>query len=318
MSMEDDRSDAEKETESIDMTQYLSVTETTLEKIKKATLSDPVMDMLKTVIKEGWPDERESLPAEVRDYFAFREELSIQDTLIFKGERLVIPESLRQHMVERVHESHVGIQSSLRRARETMYWPRMNQDIEVFISRCEICNCYPKANQKEPLVSHRIPSRPWEMIASDLFELYSIDYLITVDFYSNYFEVDRLELKDANAVIKKLKQHLARHGVPDEMYTDNGPPYNSEKFKDFAEKYGFEHITSSPRYPQSNGKVENAVNTAKALLKKAIDSRQDPYLALLAWRNTPSENLNSSPVQRLFGRRTKTTLPTSQKLLMML
>ena len=73
---------------------------------------------------------------------------------------------------------------------------------------------------------------------------------------------------------------------------------------------------SSLRYPQSNGKVENAVKTAKALLKKSIDAGIDPYLALLDWRNTPSEQLKLSPVQILFGRRTRTLMPTPDSLLM--
>ncbi|XP_015749726.1 PREDICTED: uncharacterized protein LOC107329559 [Acropora digitifera] len=87
------------------------------------------------------------------------------------------------------------------------------------------------------------------------------------------------------------------------------------KFQEFANLYGFEHVTSSLTYAQSNGKAENAVKTAKSLLEKAAKAEQDPYLALLDWRNTPTETLNSSPVQRLFGRRTKTLLPTSNRLL---
>ena len=77
----------------------------------------------------------------------------------------------------------------------------------------------------------------------------------------------------------------------------------------------FEHVTSSPAYPQSNGKAENALRTVKNSLAKVAKAEQDPYLVLLDWRNTPTETLNSSPVQRLFGRRTKTRLPTSIQLL---
>ena len=89
-------------------------------------------------------------------------------------------------------------------------------------------------------------------------------------------------------------------------------PENSKKF---ASGWHFDHQTSSPHYPQSNGKIENAVKTAKKLLTKAKASGQDPYLAILDWRNTPSPSIGSSPVQRLFGRRTKTLLPTAGTLL---
>jgi hypothetical protein len=97
--------------------------------------------------------------------------------------------------------------------------------------------------------------------------------------------------------------------------TDNGPQFSSEEFHQFSVTWEFEHKTSSPHFPQSNGKVENAVKTAKSLMKKAKEDRKDPYLALLDWRNTPSEGLGSSPAQRLLGRRTKTLLPVAGSLL---
>ena len=92
-------------------------------------------------------------------------------------------------------------------------------------------------------------------------------------------------------------------------------PFCSKEFQDFAREYEFEHLTSSPDYPQSNGKVENAIKTAKSLMKKARESGQDFYLSLLAWRNTPTEGMGSSPVQRLFSRHTKMSLPTASRLL---
>ncbi|XP_062588755.1 uncharacterized protein K02A2.6-like [Saccostrea cucullata] len=95
--------------------------------------------------------------------------------------------------------------------------------------------------------------------------------------------------------------------------SDNGPPFNSRKFQDFAEKYEFEHRTSSPRYPQSNGKAENAVKIAKALMRKCVLDKKDPFLALLDWRNTPSETIGLSTAERLFGRRTRTRLTLSSK-----
>ena len=141
------------------------------------------------------------------------------------------------------------------------------------------------------------------------------DYLCTVDYYLNYFEVDSLEDKAATEVIQVLKRHFARHGIPNPLVSNNGPPFNSFEFRHFAESYDMEHVTSSPHYPQSNGKVENSVKTAKNLLKKSKAARPDIYLALLEWRNTPSEGLASSPAQRIFGRRARTLIPTTNELL---
>jgi len=165
------------------------------------------------------------------------------------------------------------------------------------------------------MICHEIPTRPWEKIAVDLFQLNGRDYMVTTDYYSSFFEVDSLTTKTAVEVIRKLKAHLARHGIPDQVVSDNGQPFASDSFHEFASTYGFDHVTSSPMYAQSNGKAENAVKTAESLLEKAAKSKRDPYLSLLDWRNTPTEGLNSSPAQRLFGRRTKTLLPTSNHLL---
>jgi hypothetical protein len=203
----------------------------------------------------------------------------------------------------------------MRRARELVYWPGMNSDLENLVSKCATCQAYQNNQQKEPMISHPIPERPWETVGCDLMDCQGKSYLVIVDYFSDFFEIDRLENKTADEVIYKTKAHFARHGIPDRLVSDNGPPFSSEKYKEFANNWGFEHVTSSPYYPQSNGKAENAVKQAKTLIKKAVDSKSDPYLALLELRNIPSETMNSSPVQRLFSRRTKTRIPTAKTLL---
>ena len=79
------------------------------------------------------------------------------------------------------------------------------------------------------------------------------------------------------AVIRTLKSVFSRHGIPETVRSDNGPQYSSKEFAQFASSYEFNHITSSPRFPQSNGQAERMVQTVKRLLKRA----GDPYLALL-------------------------------------
>lgn len=315
LNIENMRGNTERELESINMIQYLPVSDATQTAIREATEADATLRQLKTIIRQGWPASKEEISENVRDYFSFREELSIQNGLVFKGERLVIPESMRDDMLAKIHASHIGIQGCLRRAREVVYWPRMDKDVQAYVAKCDVCNSQLAEQGKEPLICHELPTRPWEKIAVDLFDLNGTEFMVTVDYYSSFFEVDRLTSKTAEQVVKKLKAHLARHGIPDQLLSDNGQPFSSAKFQEFADSYGFEHVTSSPAYPQSNGKAENAVKTAKNLLAKAVKSEQDPYLALLDWRNTPTEILSSSPVQRLFGRRTKTRLPTSNQLL---
>ena len=84
----------------------------------------------------------------------------------------------------------------------------------------------------------------------------------------------------------------------------------SHEFTEFARKWGFNHLPCSPQHSNANGKVESAVTTVKRLLRTSKESKQDPYLAILYHRNTPSQGIDRSPAQRMLGRRTKTLIPT--------
>ena len=141
------------------------------------------------------------------------------------------------------------------------------------------------------------------------------NYLILVDYYSGFIELNLMHTTTSQQVITHLKSQFARHGIPDKLITDNSPQFSSDIFKQFAKDYCFQHCTASPHYPQSNGMAEKVVQTVKNLLKKAVLDKRDPYLALLEYRNTPVSDVIGSPAQRLMGRRTKTLLPTSNKLL---
>ena len=92
---------------------------------------------------------------------------------------------------------------------------------------------------------------------------------------------------------------MARHGIPDVLISDNGSQFCCNQFKEFSQKWEFIHVTSSPVYPQSNGGVERAVQTAKTLMKKAFESGEDPDMSLLNHRNTPRDSVSGSPAQRL-------------------
>lgn len=112
-------------------------------------------------------------------------------------------------------------------------------------------------------------------------------------------------------VIMHLKSFFARHGIPEVVISDNGTQFVSQEFQSFARDYGFRTVTTSPRYPQANGEVERMVQTIKRLIIKA----KDPYLSLLAYRDTPGP-LGKSPAELLMGRRLRTTVPVPPKSLL--
>ena len=248
-------------------------------------------------------------------YWDYQEELTIQNELIFKRDKVVIPTALRADMLKAVHQPHLGGEASKRRAREVLFWPSIDRYIEKMVKSCSVCNRNRNQQPRETLKPHPVPSRQWQRIGVDLFTFHQRNYLITVDFYSGWFELDLISGMVASAVISKLKSQMARHGIPDVLISDNGPQFCCKQIKEFSQKWEFIHVTSSPVYPQSNGGVERAVQTAKTLMKKAFESGEDPYMSLLNHRNTPRDSVLGSPAQRLMSRRTKTILPVTEELL---
>ena len=278
------------------------ITDTKLTIMKEETAKDTQLTKVIQTIKDGWPDNKHSLPKGVEEFWNFRSELSVLDGLLFRGEKLVVPKALRQEMLTRIHTGHLGIEKCKRRARDVLFWPRMNAQIEDVVLGCSICSENAIANQKEPLINRKIPFRPWEVVATDLFTVNGLDYLLVVDFYSRYPEIEKLENTSSSIVISKLKSIFARHGIPAEVVSDNGPQYTSKEFTKFATDWDFKHNTSSPRYPQSNGLAEKYVQITKRLIEKARKDGRDPFLSLLEYRNTPIDK-EASPAQLLMSRR---------------
>ena len=277
--------------------------DTTREQLQKATSACPDMQLLTHHIIHGWPATKQHLPNQLQVFWHFREELSIADGLVLKSTRVIVPSSLKAIMLEKIHHSHRGPEYCLRFARDAVFWPGMAKDIEHTCSSCLNCAKYGKQAASEPMLSQPIPTRPWQFVSQDLFELEH-------NHYSDFYELDYLPNTLATTVIQRTKAHFARHGIPLRCLTDNGPQFISNEYQNFAKTYGFEHATSSPYWPQSNGKAETAVKDAKSILKKS----EDFNLALLNIRNTPPRGHSFSPAQRLMGRRTRSALPTTENL----
>ena len=237
----------------------MPVSEEKLEQCKDATRKDLTLQKLKTTVISGWPERKSQVDPELREYWNIKGEISFCDDLLLRKDRLIVPSSLREEMLSQIHSSHLGIEKCKRRARDLLYWPGMNQQIADMVSKCNTCNMYRNSQAKEPLKSHELPERPWQKIAIDLFELDKQEYVVMVDYYSKFFEVSHLPNSKSKTVINHNKPQFARYGIPETIVSDNGPEFSSHEFADFAKQYGFKHITSSPRYPQSNGLAERAV-----------------------------------------------------------
>ena len=174
-----------------------------------------------------------------------------------------------------------------------------------------MCLAYRTSQTKESLRQHAVISRPWAKVAVDLWQSNERTLLVGSDYFSNFIEVSRLHAITTQAVARELKTIFARFGILEIL----GPQFASKEVEAFSESWSFSHITTSPRYLQSNGMAQNAVKTVKRLFEKRKESGVSQFRALSDWRNTPTEGMATSPAQRVMGRRCRTLLPTSESLL---
>ena len=283
-------------------------------RIQDTTQEDDELLAVTRFILQGWPGRRADA-GKAAAYFDVRDELCTYDGIVFKGDRVCIPQGMRQEMLKAIHQPHLGVVMSKRRARDLLYWPTMNGQIEDVVSKCSTCLQYRNKPQREPMIIHELPNLAWSKVGTDLFEIDGSYFMVLVDYFSNYIDVTPLSNQKSRTVIKSIKAVIARFGIMDTLMSDNGPAYSSEEFETFTREYVIHHVTSSPTHPQSNGLAEKAVQTAKRLIKKCSQTGGDIYLALLDLNSTQRDEEIGSPMQRMLGRRVKTRLPTSEALL---
>ena len=149
-------------------------------------------------------------------------------------------------MLTRVHRSHFGAGSCIRRAKISLFWPGMTTDITNTFSSCTLCAQYASQAPREPMLSHNIPDRPWSVVSQDILMWQSKWHLVTTCHFSNWIESDLLPNTLAKTVVDETKAHFARFGIPQKVVTDNGPQFISSEYKQFATEYGFQHVTSPP------------------------------------------------------------------------
>lgn len=279
-----------------------------LSSLREHLKADSTCTALMQYCTDGWPD-KSRLQGELRHYWADRAVLTVHDGLLLWGTRLVIPSALQGDVLQKLHEGHLGVTKCRGRAKQTVWWPGLGSQLNDMVLNCRTC-IQERRNVKEPLMPTEMPDRPWQTLGADLFTLKGKTYLLVVDYYSRYVEIALLSPTRSTDVVLHLKSMFSRHGICEFFKSDNGPQFSGSHFKAFATEYGFVHITSSPKFPQSNGEAERAVQTMKNLLTKA----SDPYLALLAYRAAPLQN-SYSPAKLLMGRRLRTTVPALPTLL---
>ena len=303
-----------------DMTRYvhfvlssLPISDTKLRELQRETSSDSTLQNVKDYVQQGWPRNKKDLDPQVQPYYQYCNEITTANDLLLRNERIIVPNTMRPEMRTKIHAGHLGIERSEVRAREALFWPGMTSEIADMIGNCSICLEHRNKQRKEYLIPHEIPDQPWVKVGTDLFNLKNKNYLLVVDYHSKFFEICLLPDTLSSTIVTHMKSIFARYGIPKIVISDNGPQYSSIHFTSFAKQWDFKHVTSSPRYPQSNGMAERTVQTVKKLIKKALQDGEDLYIALLNFRTSPTVDGGPSPAFKLMQRNPRTLLPSAKQ-----
>ena len=296
------------------ITQQLPASSDSLHQLRLSMQVDNELALLKHTIMQGWPKSIKQVHPELQHFWTFREELTVEDGLILKETRIVIPNKQCKAILKLLHKGHLGLNKCKLRAKETVYWPGLNDQLEDLVLNCELCLKYSTAKCKlEPSLSlgQEVPLYPWTKLATDVFHFEGVSYLLIVDYASRYPVVHKLTSMTGQHVASHFKLICSEYGWLETLVSDNGPCHTSESFTTLMKEYNVNHITSYPHYQQSNGLAEKYVQIVKNLFYKDKEEGKDLYKCLMVYCNSPLSNSLSSPLQILTSRSARSSLPMS-------
>ena len=244
------------------ITSQLCARSDSLQQIRIVTQEDDDLVLLKHTITQGWPNNIKEVPSVMQFYWTFREELTIEDGIILKSTRIVIPAKKWEAVLKLIHEGHLGLNKHKQHVKETVYWPGLNDQPEKLVLHCELCLKYSQSKCKQkPTMSlgQEIPLHPWTKLATDLFNFEGASYLLIVDYTSRFLVVHKVPSMTRQHIENQCKQVFFEYGWAETLISDNGPCYTVDAFTSVMNAYCVNHITSSPHYPQSNGLAEKYV-----------------------------------------------------------
>ncbi|XP_060539046.1 uncharacterized protein K02A2.6-like [Pantherophis guttatus] len=278
--------------------------------ITRATSKDKILARILNWIWKGWPEEKD-ISTEFLPYKRRQNELSGLRGCVLWGDRVIVPNTLRQQTLRLLHDGHPGIVRMKALARSYVWWPGMDKEIEMWVSSCANCQESRAAPNSAPVHDWENPGTPWARLHIDFAgPCKGNTFLVIVDAYSKWLEVVLMSMTTADAVIKVLRRLFATHGIPDLIISDNGPPFTSNTFEMFLADQGIRHALSAPKKPSTNGLAERMVRSTKETLMRLgpgdIQAKLDKLLAIQ--HITPSATTHRSPAELLMGRKLRSPL----------
>ena len=290
----------------------------TRDEIVECTNNDSVLPKLRQIIQgEVRFGDNEFTKSIERDFGRVFGELSVtEDGLVMRGERLVLPEKLQSRALKIAHEGHQGKTKTKSLLRTKVWFPKMDNMVEQMVQDCLACQLEGGGSSPQPLQMSKLSKVPWVNLAMDFYGPLpnGKELMVVMDETSKNPYFEEVKSTASEHVCPMLEKLFAFVGVPKVLKTDNGPPFNGQKFKDFLESYGVVHQKVTPEHPQANGQVENfmknvgrVIRTVKAENK---DWRQQLNLFAMSYRSTPHSTTGVPPSVLLFGVNRTNRLPT--------
>jgi transposase InsO family protein len=291
-----------------------------LEKLKEATAEDEELLFVKDrIANNDWNDHKKD--PRIRPYLGTGVEgqLSHIDGLIFRGHTIVVPTALRHHITKLIHErGHQGEANSRGLLRETFWFPGFANYVTSVITSCPDCQHVTRSYRREPMGISPTPSRPFQMIAMDYKGPFHDGFyaLVIICLFSRYPDAVFVTSTSFEAIEKHLLRYFAQHGVPIDVKSDNGSPFNSAAFAAFAKHQGFKHSPVLARHPEANGEVERYmadIKKAYGIARLSNANYKTQIIEMLkAKRATPHPTVGKSPHEVAFGWKMRTGILSEQ------
>ncbi|XP_064122505.1 uncharacterized protein K02A2.6-like [Macrobrachium nipponense] len=244
-----------------------------LQEIHTAASQDQDYSRLVHYVSNGFPTNRYDLHASALPYWKLRDNLYADGELVLYGPRIVIPAALRRRTLDRLHDSHRGIEATRRRAMQTVFWPGIMQISRSKVESCEACQQLLPSQQQEPYMCDDHPFRPFESVSADFFHVAGKSFLVIADRLSGWPVVVPCGRDTTAARVTRMFCVFFR---------------------------------------EANGHAEAAVKSVKHLIIKTAPSGNIDCEAfdrgLLELRNTPNP-AGRSPAQILYGHPLRTCVP---------
>ena len=301
--------------------QAAEIESVTWRRVNEACSVDEECVSLVQLITNGFTDTKDELPEHMRKYWDMRNELYLIENVPFKLKKMLIPQNLRQIVLEGLHVGHQGTTSMLANARARFFWPGLDTAVRQWRNQCRQCNEQAPSQAEEPVIVSRPPEYPFEQAVMDLFHIEGHNFVAYADRFSGWLEVERLQSGDFKNVRRSLLRWFRTYGVPEEIATDGGPPFKSHDYRKFLQTWGVEKRLSSAYYPCSNGRAEVAVKSAKRILLGNVNpvtgnlDTDAASRAIMLHRNTPTQDTGITPSVMLFGRPLRDHLPVLNRTL---